>query len=31
MQLDLASAQMDGNFPQVAFERDSGIEAPRAG
>ena len=26
MQLDLASAQMDGDFPQVAFERDSGIE-----
>jgi hypothetical protein len=26
MQLDLASAQMDGNFPQVAFERDGGIE-----
>jgi len=26
MQLDLASAQMDGNFPQVALEGDSGIE-----
>ena len=31
MQLDLASAQMDGNFPEVAFERDSGIEAHAPG